>query len=274
MRDSVISTMAVGAKRAWWFASARRGQSPSKIRKLTQKKLIEQAYTLGEGLGLAVWCLDEAGPYATEPYPGARWQPSSRPARYSQKYQPNGTAKILTLFHPHSGQVCIRGVMRCPNYVLHGWTKQTLLDILSMLPSLGPENEVIDQDRWQKWRQGAEYLTLPEALPPLRLLLVMDNLAGHKSKDFVGWLSIQRLLKRRTLDRQTPTTPEQIIQWFQATATAWNADPTPFEWNGKRKRRRRRSSPSRYLLGASGACTRRPLVRRSSRTTNGDVHTD
>jgi hypothetical protein len=50
--------------------------------------------------------------------------------------------------------------------------------------------------------------------------------------------SIQRLLKRRTLDGQTPTMPEQNIQWFQATAPAWNADPTPFEWNGKCKRRR------------------------------------
>src|SRR5207253_1419516 len=147
-----------------------------------------------------------------------------------------------------------------------------------------------NRDCWQTWREGAEYLTLPESLQPFRLLLVMDNLAGHKSKAFVEWLwqhgilplytplggswlnmgeSIQRLLKRRTLDGQTPTTPEQIIQWFQATAAAWNADPSPFEWNGKRKRRRQRSSPSRYLLGGSGACTRRPLGHRSSLTLNG-----
>ena len=225
-----------------------------------EKKLIEQAYTLGEGLGLAVWRSDEAGPYATEPYPGASWQPIGGPVRYSQKYQPNGTAKILTLFHPRSGQVRIRGVMRCPNYVLHTWAKQTLVDILSSLPSPAIEHDLANHDHWQKWRQDAEYLTLPETLPPLRLLLVMDNLAGQQSKDFVEWLwqhgilplctplggswlnmgeSIQRLLKRRTLDGQTPTTPEQIIQWFQATATAWNADPTPFKWNGKRKRRQR-----------------------------------
>lgn len=247
---------------------------------------------MGEGWGLAVWCLDEAGPYSIEPYPGASWQPTGRPVRYSQKYQPNGTAKILTLFHPRSGQVRIQGTMRCPNYVLHRWAKQTLLDILNALPS-PPEQDFANPQYWQQWRQDAEYLELPAVLPPLRLLLVMDNLAGHKSKDFVEWLwqqgimplytplggswlnmaeSIQRLLKRRTLDGQTPISPEQIIQWFQATATAWNALPTPFEWNGKRKRRRLHSSP--YLLGGSGASTRCPLVRRSPLTTYGDAHTN
>jgi hypothetical protein len=251
---------------------------------------------LGEGVRLVVWCLDEAGPYATEPYPGASWRPSGRPAHYSQKYQPNGTAKILTLFHPHSGQVRIRGVTRCPNIVLHTWAKQTLLDILSTLPPLvSSDSDPANDGRWQLWREGAEYLTLPESLPPLRMLLVMDNLAGHKSPAFVLWLwqygilplytplggswlnmaeSIQRLLKRRTLDGQTPTTPEQIIQWFQATASAWNADPTPFEWNGKRKQRRRHSASPRYLLGGSGACTRRPFARRPPLTTSGDVHTN
>jgi hypothetical protein len=32
--------------------------------------MIEQAYTLGETLGIAVWCEDEAGPYGTAPYAG------------------------------------------------------------------------------------------------------------------------------------------------------------------------------------------------------------
>jgi hypothetical protein len=135
---------------------------------------------------------------------------------------------------------------------------------------------------WQAWRDGAEYLTLPTTLPPLRMLLVMDNLAGHKSVPLVHWLwehgvlplytplsgswlnmgeSIQRLLKRRTLDGQTPITPEEIISWFEATASAWNSDPTPFVWNGKRKLRR--TPAARHLLGGSGTSSSRSLVRAS-----------
>ena len=113
-------------------------------------------------------------------------------------------------------------------------------------------------------------------------MLIPDNLAGHKSYAFVAWLyqqgilplytplggswlniseSIQRLLKRRALDGQVPTTPQAIIAWFEATASAWNTDPTPFEWDGKRRQRRDRARARRHRLGGSGAYTRRPLSR-------------
>jgi len=42
--------------------------------------------------------------------------------------------------------------------------------------------------------------------------------------------SIQRILKRRALDGEHPTTPQQIIDWLEETAEGWNADPTPFVW--------------------------------------------
>jgi hypothetical protein len=42
---------------------------------------------------------------------------------------------------------------------------------------------------WKIWQDGlAERFSLPEALPPLRLLPVWDNLAGHKTPEMVGWL--------------------------------------------------------------------------------------
>jgi hypothetical protein len=55
------------------------------------KSLIEQAYTQGERLGLAVWGLDEAGPYQAIPQPGMHWQPVGQPARYPPEHVRHGT---------------------------------------------------------------------------------------------------------------------------------------------------------------------------------------
>src|SRR5215218_9501077 len=116
------------------------------------------------------------------------------------------------------------------------------------------------------------------------MLLVLDNLSGHKTPRLVLWLvaqgvmplytplsgswlnmaeSIQRILVRRALEGQQPTSPEDIIDWLEATARGWNADPTPFVWAGKRHRRRQRSRQRHHhALGGSGAFTRRPVHRR------------
>jgi hypothetical protein len=108
------------------------------------------------------------------------------------------------------------------------------------------------------------------------MLLVMDNLAGHLTASFMMWLfehgimplytplsgswlnmteSIQRILARRALAGQTPASASELIEWLEATARAWNADPTPFEWGGKRQLRRQRAYRRRHPLGGSGACT-------------------
>jgi len=95
---------------------------------------------VGEKLGVAVWTQDEAGPYQTIPYPGASWQPTELPVRQPHEYIRNGTAKILTLFHPASGQVRVKGVISSTNAVLHPWLKQELSAILQTLPD-APEME-------------------------------------------------------------------------------------------------------------------------------------
>jgi hypothetical protein len=79
-----------------------------------------------------------------------------------------------------------------------------------------------------------------------------------------SWLnmaeSIQRVLKRRALAGQHAHSPAEIGSWFEQTARSWNAQPTPFVWNGKRRQRRRRfSHDAIHRLGGSGACTRQPL---------------
>ena len=231
-------------------------------------------------MGLSVWCCDQAGPFQTAPYPGQSWRPSGKPARQPHEYVRNGTAKLLTLFHPADGRVRVEGVTACPNAVLHAWLKRELAEALAGLPD-PPSAAGAPRAAWERWQQGLTVKpTLSAELPPLRMLLVLDNLAGHRTPDLVLWLfahgvmplytplggswlnmaeSIQRILKRRALDGQEPRHTGQIVGWFEAAAAHWNREPTPFEWGGKRAERRRRQRERRHRLGGSGACTRRPL---------------
>jgi hypothetical protein len=240
--------------------------------------LIEEAYRLGEAMGLPVWCTDQAGPYQTVPYAGRSWRPEGQPARLPHEYLREGTAKALTLFHPADGHVRLKGVTACTNAVLHPWLKRELSDLLAALPD--PPDEPITGWRaaWERWQAGLTVKpTLLDRLPPLRMLLVLDNLAGHRAPELVCWLfehgvmplytpvggswrnmaeSLQRVLKRRALDGQHPTSTDQIIAWVEAAARHWDAAPTPFEWGGKRADRRRRQRERRHRLGGSGAFSR------------------
>jgi hypothetical protein len=246
--------------------------------------LIEAAYLAAEAMGLAVWCTDQAGPYQTVPYPGQSWRPEGDPARLPHEYLRDGTAKALTLFRPADGHVRLEGVTACPNAVLHPWLKRELAAILAAMPD--PPAMPADgcREAWQRWQEGLTVKpTLPEAAPPLRMLLVLDNLAGHKTPELVCWLfdhgimplytpvggswlnmaeSLQRILKRRALDGQYPTDTAQIIGWFEAAARHWDADPTPFQWGGRRAARRQRQRERRHRLGGSGACSRVPVPRK------------
>jgi hypothetical protein len=232
-----------------------------------------------------VWCEDEAGPYQAVPQPGASWQPQGEPARQPHEYVRGGTAKLLTLFCPATGEVRARPVTSATNAVLHPWLKEELAAILATLPALAPEAGPVHAERrlWEAWQEGLGVrFTLLAELPPLRVLLVLDNLTGHKSADLVCWLmahgvmplytpiagswlnmaeSIQRILVSRALSGQHPETAEQLMEWLAATVRGWNADPTPFEWGGRRAARRARERARRHPLGGSGACTRRPIRR-------------
>lgn len=244
--------------------------------------MIEAAYQQD---ALPVWTEDEAGPYQTIPDPGEHWHPAGKPVGYPHEYVREGTAKQLTLFHPQTGEVRVKGVTNAPNTILHPWLQEELSTVLAALPEptaiLPPEE---NRARWERWREGLRVrITLPEVLPPLRLLLVLDNLAGHLTPVFVLWLfahgimplytplggswlnmaeSIQRILTRRALAGQHPQTPAEIIAWLEATARGWNRHPTPFVWGGKRQARRHRAYLRRHRLGGSGAYTKRPLKRR------------
>lgn len=232
-------------------------------------------------MGLAVWTEDEAGPYQTVPYAGESWQPENHPVRQPYEYIRNGIAKMITLFHPASGQVRVKGVPQTTNAILHPWLKEQIEAILKNLPEKPIMDGETNRQVWKAWQQGlSRRITLAEKLPPLRMLLIWDNLQGHHTPELVLWLfahgvmllytplggswlnmaeSIQRILVRRTLAGQNPQSPDQIMDWLEKVARGWNDDPTPFEWGGARAARRERSRIRRHALSGSGACTRRSI---------------
>jgi len=239
-----------------------------------------------------VWCEDEAGPYQAIPQPGCSWQPAGVPARHPHEYIRGGTAKLLTLFQPATGQVRVKGITLSPNTVLHPWLQTELAAIVAALPPLDAvPDAAANRAAWARWQEGLSVrFTLLEALPPLRLLLILDNLAGHKSAALVCWLmahgimplytplggswlnmaeSVQRILVSRALSAQHPTTPEELILWLEAVARGWNAAPTPFIWGGKRAVRRQQARERRHRLGGSGAVIHQPLPHQELES-NGD----
>ncbi len=232
--------------------------------------MIESAYRLAAAYGIPLWCQDEAGPYQAIPHPGAGWFPCGDPGRQPHEYVRGGTAKLLTLFRPATGEVRATGVTQAPNAVLHPWLQAELTAILRALPDASPPVEAAPfiPDWWTRRQQ----LTDRYDDPPLRLILIWDNLAGHKSVEMMRWLcaqgilplytplsgswlnmaeSLQRIIVRRALAGQHPESSAEIIKWLEETVAGWNAEPTPFVWEGKRWARQNRAR--QRLLGGSAA---------------------
>ncbi len=251
--------------------------------------MIEAAHREGEGLGLVVWNQDEAGPYQAIPQPGQSWQAVGQPTRQPHEYQRGGTAKLLTLLHPATGRVRVQGVISSSNAVLHPWLQEQLSAIVQELPPVqSVQDHAANRAQWERWQEGlSEKFTLLRELPRLRMLLIWDNLAGHKTAEMVCWLmrqgimplytplggswlnmaeSIQRILVHRALSGQHPQNSTEIIAWLEATARGWNQAPTPFVWGGTRharreraRQRRRAAYPVLHALGGSAACRAEPL---------------
>jgi len=238
--------------------------------------LIELAYRVAEAAGVPLWCQDEAGPYQAIPHPGASWQPVGRPARQPHEYVRGGTAKLLTLFRPATGEVRAKGVTRAPNAVLHPWLREELTQVLAAVPAPAPDAARPAPTQWATWL-GHEPR---EPLPPLRLLLIWDNLAGHLSWAILHWLfhhgvmplytplsgswlnlaeAVQRILAGRALAGQHPQNAQEIIAWLEDTVAGWNAQPTPFTWAGTRRDRRVRAR-QRRLGGAAAALVDPQLI--------------
>lgn len=154
------------------------------------------------------------------------------------------------------------------------WLQEHLAEVLAQIEKEHPRAAWPSEAarplyaRWETW------LGHPPRgpLPPLRIILIWDNLAGHLTPDLVGWLfehgvlplytplsgswlnmaeSVQRILVRRALAGHHPQTAQDVIDWLEQTVAGWNTNPTAFVWNGKRPQRRMRARVRR--LGGSGA---------------------
>lgn len=190
------------------------------------------------------------------------------------EYERGGTAKLLTLFRPTTGQIWAKGVVSAPNAVLHPWLKGELSAILAVIEKEHPRETLPLEAERPKSAQWATWLghSLRTPKPPLRIVLVLDNLAGHLSYDLVEWFfehgvmplytpvggswlnmaeSVQRIIVPRALAGQHPKTAQEVIDCLEQTVVGWNQNPTPFVWNGKRRRRRERARLRR--LAGSGA---------------------
>ena len=140
-------------------------------------------------------------------------------------------AKLLTLFHPASGEIRAKGVRHSTNAILHPWLREQLRAALASAPPLTPASgSARRRQQWQRWQAGlSEKITLPQRLPALPMVVVLDNLSGHKTPALVLWLfrhgimplytplsgswldmaeSVQRIIRRRALAGQHPQTPE------------------------------------------------------------------
>ena len=243
--------------------------------------MIERAYVLAERVGLPLWCEDEAGPYQTIPHPGSSFQPEGRPATQDHQYIRGKTCKFLTMFRPASGELRAEPVDQSTNAILHPWLIRELTAILKSCPS-APE-VVPEGRRWQDWDPFPAAEQLDRFNPPLRMLLILDNLAGHYSRDLVSWChehgigllytpcagswlnmaeSVQRIIIRRALEGHHVYDVEILKDWLRDTIEGWNRHPTPFIWGGKRHARRDRAYARRHRQGGSGATTQYVLPRR------------
>src|SRR5262249_18534919 len=126
-----------------------------------------------------------------------------------------------------------KGVTRCPNAVLPAGLKSEVNALLATLPDPVPcADPSAQRALWTRWQGGLRVrITLLAVLPPLRLLLVWDNLTGHHTPARVLWLfargvmvrytplsgswlhmaeSIQRILGRRAVEGQHPPNDRSV----------------------------------------------------------------
>ena len=253
----------------------------------SEKKLIERAYTEGESSGIAVWTEDEGRTIPDAAISRSELAANRRTeAKAPRTCTPGNGQALEPVPSGHRRGTGARGEASHKRGAPSLAQGRVHRDPRNLASAEGGASAEHNRAEWKSWQEGLSVkITLPEELPPLRMLLVWDNLIGHLNAELLLWMfargimvlytplggswlnmseSIRRILVRRALSGEHPRQPEQIIEWLEGAARGWNRDPTPFEWGGRRALRRARARKRRHALGGSGACTRRPIRRRRS----------
>lgn len=160
--------------------------------------------------------------------------------------------------------------MHAPNAVLHAWLQHELVAALALLPPLATNAPHAELREWRTWLGHDPRVPLP----PLRAMLVWDNLAGHCSPAIVSWLfaqgvlplntplsgswlnmaeSVQRIVCGRALNGTYPQSQQELFTFLADAVAGWNAHPTPFVWGGKRYERRLRARERRRQRRLAGS---------------------
>jgi hypothetical protein len=203
------------------------------------------------------------------------------PSQQPHEWIRGGTAKLLTLFHPATGELRGKAVEHSSNAVLHPWLKQELSAVLEQMKATALP--VTPMRQWSTWSVTEEEVAAMHSPPLINLILVWDNLSGHYSKEMVNWCyqqgilllytplggswlnmaeSVQRIVVGRALTGQHLKTAPEVMAALEAAVRGWNHAPTPFVWGGKRAQRRQRARQRRHALAGSGACATHPIRRR------------
>ncbi len=79
-----------------------------------------------------------------------------------------------------------------------------------------------------------------------------------------SWLNmaeaVQRIIVGRALAGEHPHSQAELIRWLEETVAGWNAAPTPFVWDGKRRERRVRARQRRLGGAAATLADRQPIA--------------
>ena len=84
-------------------------------------------------------------------------------------------------------------------YCIHGGSEELRAIVKTLpephLPLSLEENRAV----WESWQEGLKIrVTVPAKLPPLRMLLIWDNLAGHLTAALLCWMFSQGILPLQT----------------------------------------------------------------------------
>ena len=137
--------------------------------------------------------------------------------------------------------------------MLHPWLKHELEAILH---ALAPPQELLSPEEnrllvWKSWQEGLTVrITLPEELPPLRMLVILDNLTGHKTPELLLWM-----FARGVMVLYTPLG----ASWLNMRPSRCNGYSSGERWRGTIRRSPRRSSSGWRRRREDGTEIRRHL---------------